>query len=192
MQSIWCALKFPLQGFTGGAIATGVIATPLLWIWRRSWDWDTLWAAVGAIATLLGVLAIRCAVDQLRFAAWLEAQEVFTDKAFVEARERVFAHFDDRNTPWPVPEGDDELTVCRKMNEMAHLFPFVGQEKAPEWGNPIAKAWLLLEPTVANERKKSHWPDKWKAFETTGKKAVTQQPDIVEYRNTILSSTKTP
>ena len=159
-----------------------------LWSALSLWPWGTIWSAVGAVATLLGVVAIGFAVYQLRFDAWLKAQEVFTEEAFVEARKRVFAHFDDPQNPWPQPGGPDELTVCRKMNEMAHLFPFVGRKRAAtEWGNPIAKAWLLLKPTVTSDRDKSHWTDKWKAFETEGNTAVDKQTALVAHRNTVLN-----
>lgn len=57
------------------------------------------------------------------------------------------------------------------------------------WGNPIAKAWLLLEPTVKEEREISHWDEKWAAFQELGEVAVRQNPDVEKRRSSFLSDT---
>lgn len=150
-------------------------------------EWNTFWTAVGAVATAVGVTAIAFAVRQLRFDAWLKAQEVFTAKEFVDARAAVFAHYDDPANPWPQVGGDAPLMLCRKMNELAHLMPSVGRSNAEEWADPIGKAWLLLEPTVRMEREKSNWQKKWTAFEDKGKAALKKHPAIVERRNAVLT-----
>ncbi len=140
-----------------------------------SWNWNTFWAA-------FGTLAIWAAVGQLWFNAWVKAQDIFTSACFVKARTAVFAHFDDPGQR-PDPNSYDAMMVCRKMDEMAHLVPFLGQKKVlREWGNPIAKAWLLLEPTVKGERERSHWDGKWRKFERLGRNAVRQNPELKKRR----------
>jgi hypothetical protein len=152
------------------------------------WNWDLIWTAVGAVASAIGAGAIVFAVFQLRFDAWLKAQEVFTDEDFVNARAALFAHFDNAVDPWPLVSSEDAKKVCRKMDEMAHLRSFVGQERTLEsWGIPIAKAWLLLQPTVEQERSRSHHPKKWEAFERLGLVAVAENDSLRAYRERILA-----
>jgi hypothetical protein len=45
-----------------------------------------LWSAVSAIATVVAAGGILFAFFQLRFDAWLKAQELFTDEKFTSAR----------------------------------------------------------------------------------------------------------
>ena len=124
------------------------------------------------------------AVYQLWFNAWVKTQDVFTSACFMQARTAVFAHFDDPVQPWPDPSSDDAKMVCRKMDEMAHLVPFLGQKKVlREWGNPIAKAWLLLKPTVEEECDASHWKEKWRKFAELGDKAVRQNLELKKLRS---------
>ena len=144
---------------------------------------STFWTASGSIASIASALAIGVAVYQLWFNAWVKAQDVFTNACFMQARTAVFAHFDDPVQPWPDPSSDNAKMVCRKMDEMAHLLPFLGQKKLLRaWGNPIAKAWLLLKPTVNKERDISHWEDKWRKFAELGCKAVGQNPELKKLR----------
>ena len=153
-------------------------------------EWSTIWEAVGSVATVVGAGGIGFAVYQLRFDAWLKAQEVFTSDEFVKARTAIFAHFDDPVQPWPDPHSEDAKKVCRKMDEMAHLLPFVGRQKMLRgWSNPIAKAWLLLEPTVNEDRRTSHWDEKWKAFAELGAEAVRRNPQVVELRRKVPPNT---
>ncbi len=148
-------------------------------------EWSTFWTALGSIASFASAGVIGIAVYQLWFNAWVKAQDVFTSACFVKARTAVFAHFDDPGQPWPDPSSDEAKMVCRKMDEMAHLVPFfLGRKKVlREWGNPIAKAWLLLEPTVEKERNTSHWEKKWRKFAELGCKAVRQNPELMELRS---------
>ena len=91
------------------------------------------------VAAVAGVVGLFLGWYQLRFKAWLKAQELFVDKDFVRARTAVFAHFDDRPKPYPDPSNADAQVVCRKMDEFAHLVRFVGRRKVfLGWGDAIA------------------------------------------------------
>ena len=59
-----------------------------LWAVLKS---DTLMSAISAIFTAIASGAIIFAIRQLRFDAWLKAQEIFTDEKFTQARGKVFA-----------------------------------------------------------------------------------------------------
>lgn len=74
-----------------------------IWVLFKS---DVFWSAVGAIATVVGAIAIFFAISQLRFEAWLKAQEIWTAREFVQARGRVFARLDTGNAEWKAPEED--------------------------------------------------------------------------------------
>lgn len=146
-------------------------------------EWSTVWAAVSAGAGVASAIGIRLAVSQLRFDAWLKAQEVFTSDDFVKARASIFAHFDNAQNPFPPTKGEEALRVCRKMNELAHLSGAVGRDRMlSAWGNPVAKAWLLLEPTVKEERTVSAWDKKWSQFQTLGEEAMKLNPKLAERR----------
>ena len=124
-------------------------------------DWNTTASIINAVAAIFALSAVVYAARQLRFNAWLKAQEIFTADAFVDARTNVFGHFNDGNDPWPQLRGKDGMLVCRKMDELARLQGFVSEERMlKSWGNPIAKAWLLLEPTLVEERNIIEWDDK--------------------------------
>jgi hypothetical protein len=63
--------------------------------------------------------------------------------------------------------------VCRKMSELADLVPILNKKKTFDtWDDPVAKAWVVLESFVNEERRRCDWPIKWKAFEDLGKKAM--------------------
>jgi hypothetical protein len=146
-------------------------------------EWSTIWTAVGSLASVASAGAIGFAVYQLRFDAWLKAQEIFTDDDFVKARGAVFGYFDNTTQPWPPIQGSDALKVCRKMDEMAHLSRAVGRGRMlAVWGHPITKAWLLLEPTVKQERTTAKWDEKWQAFEVLAGEAVRRNPKLLELR----------
>ncbi len=154
---------------------------------------STIWTALDSIAAWVSSIAIVVAVYQLWFNAWLKAQDVFTEDSLVSARKAVFAHFDDPQQPWPDPRSNDARKVCRKMDEMAGLVPFLGRKKVLQvWSNPIAKAWLLLKPTVDEERCTSHWDGKqpkWRKFEELGKDAVRRNPELEKLRRNVQSNT---
>lgn len=140
---------------------------------------EVFWTAVGAIATVVASIAIFLAVYQLRFEAWLKAQEIWTARDFTEARGRVFARLDNGNQRWTKNEETEALQVCRKMDEFAGLIPYLPKRTALRiWGVPFAKAWLILEQVVERERAKCAWPDKWHAFEKLGRSALTSHPEV--------------
>ncbi|MBK6431059.1 hypothetical protein [Candidatus Amarolinea dominans] len=141
---------------------------------------EMLWSAISAISSCLGaiftgvaVFAIWLASKQLRFDAWLKAQDVFTEEKFTETRRKVFARLDNLEKPWTEEEKLEAKQVCRRMDEFAHLARFVGRKSLLEvWDDPLAKSWLVLEPIVKEEQKQTGWPNKWKAFQELGQEAV--------------------
>lgn len=141
---------------------------------------DTFWSALSALATLAGVVAILFAAKQLRFEAWLKAQDIWNAKDFREARGTLFARLDDHQDSWEPSDKELGLNVCRKVDEFVRLAPYLGRRKMLSvWGDSLAKAWLVLEPLVDNERKATSWPPKWNAFEKFGKRALSTRPDLL-------------
>lgn len=139
---------------------------------------EVFWTAVGSIATVVGVVAIVLGIFQLRFEAWLKAQEIWTTREFTDARGRIFARLDSHNRDWTTEEEIEAHNVCRKMDEFAGLIPYLPKRTALRiWGVPFAKAWVVLEPLVAGERKKTGWPEKWHAFERLGRSALRRHPE---------------
>ena len=68
--------------------------------------------------------------------------------------------------------------VCRKMDELARLSPYLGIFGLGEklvlgtWRDPLAKSWIVLYSLVQEERDKTPGWSKWHAFEKLGKKAM--------------------
>jgi len=147
---------------------------------------ELFWIAFTAVATAVGSSAIVFAIRQLRFDAWLKAQEIWTGKEFREARAHILARSDKATEAWK-PEKEElqtALEVCRKMDEFAGLLPYLPRRTALQvWGVPFAKAWLVLRPVVEQERAKCHWPEKWQALERLGEKALAIHPEILENGN---------
>src|SRR5437870_4484232 len=118
----------------------------------------TFWSAVSAMATIVAVVGIFLAARQLRFNAWLKAQEIFTESGFVTARSTIFKLLNDSNAAWGEKELADGMQICRKMDELARLASFFGMTESlgrrrmlNVWDDPIAKAWFLLKPKVQAE-----------------------------------------
>lgn len=150
---------------------------------EQAWKWlvenlitsGTFWSAVGAIATMFAVVGIFQAAKQLRFDAWLKAQEIFT--SFTDSRTKVYAHVAKPTEPWSPTDKEEGLLVCRKLDELCHLAPYLGRAKILEaWGNPLATSWASLKWLVQQERDQSSWPAKWSAFERCGEKALDAIP----------------
>ena len=136
---------------------------------------DTFWSAVSALATLAGAAAIGFAVWQLRFEAWLKAQEIWVSDDFTADRGKVFARLDHLQQE----EEAVGLKVCRRVDEFVSLAPYLGGRRMLKvWGDPLAKAWLVLEPLVRKERERTAWPTKWDAFEKFGTKALGVRPHL--------------
>ncbi len=139
---------------------------------------DTFWSAVSALAILVGAAAILFAVRQLRFEAWVKAQEIWVSNDFTTARGKVFARLDNLSQAG-TPEDEVGLKVCRKVDEFVRLAPYLGERRMLRvWGDPIAKAWLVLEPLVHLERDKATWQTKWDVFERIGTKALKARPHL--------------
>jgi hypothetical protein len=73
------------------------------------------WYALTAIFTGIASVGIILASRQLRFQAWLKAQEIWTASDFTQSRGRVFARLDNKKRDWETEEKTDGLQVCRKM-----------------------------------------------------------------------------
>lgn len=140
---------------------------------------DTFWSAVSALATVAGAAAIFFAARQLRFEAWIKAQDIWCSCEFTRDRTKVFARLGNLGQPWTAEETAVGLNVSRRVDEFARLAPYLGQRRMlAVWGDPLAKAWLVLQPLVCEERKSTEWPTKWDAFEELGKKALSTRPHL--------------
>jgi hypothetical protein len=136
-------------------------------------EWSTIWSAVSAIATVAAAFAIYFARKQLNFDAWLKAQDVWIEKSFTEARGKIFQRLKAPKTPWTDQDRIEAKQLCRKMDEFAYLVPYLGKDKVLNiWADPLAKAWIVLDPIVQQERKDCEWPTKWSGFEKLGKAAL--------------------
>ena len=63
--------------------------------------------------------------------------------------------------------------VCCKMDELARLKFFAGEEKIiEEWGVSIGRCWLILAGFVATTRKREECENKWIAFQCLAEKAI--------------------
>ncbi len=132
--------------------------------------------AIGSLAALMGCIAVVFAIRQLSFNSWLKAQEIFTEKDFVEARRKVYSRLPGRNSELPDEWGPEDHLVCRKMDELVRLAPYFGLFGAGKriilktWDDPLAKYWQALKNLVDEEQKR--WPQKWNAFQKFGEEAV--------------------
>lgn len=138
-------------------------------------DWQTLWAGVSAIASIVGVVGIYIAAQQLSFQAWLEAQRIFTSGDFTDLRKWVM----EKDGSWDQPADKERAKdACRKFDEFARLIPYLGlpffrkRFALQIWADPIAKCWRSLERIVIEEREQTGAYRKWDAFEKLGKEAV--------------------
>ncbi|MCG2718133.1 MAG: hypothetical protein L6408_04780 [Nanoarchaeota archaeon] len=143
-------------------------------------QYDIFWTAVIAIFTAMASIGIYLVHRQLCFESWVKVQDLFTDEKFTSARTKVSSCL---QNPDKVCSRDDAYIVCRKMDELAHLAPFLGifgkRKVLRFWGVPIAKAWYLLKPFVEQERKElTGWDTKWQAFEDLGERAIKGKPNL--------------
>lgn len=148
------------------------------------------WTKVGAIASIVGAaaacvaaLGVLWASDQLKLAAWANAQDIVTDYKFTDARAAIQRHFDHPSDPRPdegTAEWNDALVVCRKMDQLCCLVVegILSREKLFEyWLQPIGKCFIVVEErwqliTIAREREQHD--HKWEAFMTIGRIASQQ------------------
>jgi len=138
------------------------------------------WEAIGAVASAVGSFGIIIAVIQFRASAWLKAQEIFTNPEFVNARTNLFSIIDSKTKDIQDVSNEDKILICKKMDEIAHLRFAIGPWKTIKtWGNPIAKAWKLLEKFVEDTQGNEHWEDKWKSFSKIGKHAIRRNKKLI-------------
>ena len=66
-----------------------------------------------------------------------------------------------------------QKSYAGEMDELARLVLYISKENVLEtWSYPLGKSWMILEPTVRDEREKTYHPDKWEAFKDLGEQAV--------------------
>src|SRR6266849_3881265 len=134
---------------------------------------ELLLVIVLGVGEILAFFELRYITKDREFQSWLKAQEVWTERSFREGRGRIFQRLHSANTPWTQQDREDAKEVCRRMDEFAHLVPFLGVQKALDtWDDPLAKAWIVLQPIVNDERAGSGWLTKWKGFESIGQEAL--------------------
>lgn len=118
-------------------------------------------------------------VGQKRIEAWSKAQEIWISDDFTADRGKVFARLDNLRQPWTPEDEAVGLKVCRKVDEFVRLAPYLGERRMLSvWGDPLAKAWVVLEPLVRNERDRTAWQTKWDAFEKLGTKTLSARPHL--------------
>lgn len=138
-------------------------------------NWNLLFGAVTAVSAAAGSTAIIIAVLQLRFSSWLKAQEVFTEPEFTKARGVVLPRYWRGDQHWTKEDMESAKLVCRRMDELARLVPFISERKVLEtWDDPIGKCWSVLNDMVKKEQQTCNWPEKWVAFQTLGAKALVR------------------
>src|SRR2546426_9529767 len=110
-------------------------------------DWNTIWTAVGALATIAAVVAVYFAGRQLRLDAWLKAQEVWVGDEFTKARGRVFRHLRGPEASWDREDQEAGLLVCRRTDEFCRLSPYFAvfeyrarEEVLKVWDDPLGKS----------------------------------------------------
>jgi hypothetical protein len=146
-------------------------------------NWTFFLKVFTAVFAFIGSLAIIGVLRQIQLTSWIKAQEIFTDPEFREDRKMVLQRYHQKRTEWTQPEKEKALLVCTRMDEFARIVPFMRpfvREKTvlKIWGDPLGKCWHVLKNIVDEERRKTNWEEKWKAFEDLGKKAY----EIVKLR----------
>lgn len=167
-------LLLPVVGLTALSAVVGLIAM-LCGCGEKSLTamGELLLVVVIAIGEFWVWLEIRETVKNGSFQSWVKAQEIWTKKEFVDGRERLFLRFEQSTTTLLEEDIGWVKDTCRRMDEFYHLAIFLGEDKFLDvWGNPVAKAWVLLEDVVATERDVSGWGTKWHGFEEIGQKAL--------------------
>lgn len=136
---------------------------------------ELLLVIVIGVGEFIAFLELRYVARDRDFHTWLRAQEVWTERKFVKRRGAIFKRLDDLSASWGDEETNEAKETCRKMDEFAHLAPFLGVRKVLSvWDDPLAKAWVVLREIVEKEREITEWPQKWIAFSTIGQKALNK------------------
>jgi hypothetical protein len=136
---------------------------------------ELLLVIVIAVGEVIAFFELRHIAKDRDFHSWVELQRVWTDHEFVQQRGVIFKRVDSREafqSPWGTHE-ETAKWACRKMDEFAHLAQFFGKKKVLlVWDDPLAKAWIVLEEIVKEERNSTNWQEKWSAFSELGQMAV--------------------
>ena len=67
----------------------------------------------------------------------------------MEQRGKLFQRLDGRNGEWSADEVEEAKWICRRMEDLCCLAPFLGAQTILDaWDDPLAKAWLILKPIV--------------------------------------------
>ncbi len=140
-----------------------------------AFPWTTLLAALTALFTGVGAATVIFAARQLKLSAWLKLQEIWTADDFVEDRDWVLNH----TGPWSPEEKKRAKDVCRRLDEFAHLVPYLGltsrrgtTQALRYWADPFGRCWRALEDVVREEQRQVAWYRKWKGFEDLGELAA--------------------
>jgi hypothetical protein len=180
---------------TGLAICLAGYQTYQVLSWRSKAEvggaiGELLLVIVLGIGEILAFFGLRHTAKERELQILLKAQEVWTDREFRELRSKMFQRLRVPSTSWTPQDADDGREVCRRMDEFARLAPFLGvDEMLDTWDDPLAKAWLVLEPIVNEERTKyAMWLRKWKGFEVIGKRALEKL--VREGRNPSLGPSR--
>lgn len=147
------------------------------------YNWQTFWTAIGAIGVTAGLVYTG---HQIRLRVWINLQQIFTKDEFTKARSNVCNKLLDISLS-SITDKDiidlkkDIKEVCRRMDEFCHLGRYFSEDKILRyWGNPIGKAWGLLQEFVTWERERTRWPKKWEAFEDMGRKCLAKfTPEVI-------------
>jgi hypothetical protein len=153
---------------------------------------ELLLVIVLAIGEVLAFLELRHIAKEREFNSWLKAQDVWNDEGFRTGRGKIFQRLRDRNRVWSRTEREEALDICRRMDEFAHLAAFLGRRRMLNtWDDPVAKAWIVLEAVVFDERVHSRWRYKWNTFELLGRdalaKLVREGRDQISFRGLAVS-----
>jgi hypothetical protein len=129
--------------------------------------------------TLAGVFAVGAiaifVVRALRTSTFPKAQELYKEEEFVEARRAVLLNYENsRQNSLTFNVSDEQAAlVCCKMDELARMTSYVGEEKMiEEWGAPIGKSWMILDGFVYAARNRDGDENKWIAFQNLAEKAI--------------------
>lgn len=134
---------------------------------------ELLLVIVIGVGEFIAFLELRYVARDRDFHSWLKAQDIWTEEKFVKRRGVIFKRLDNLQAPWSEDETSEAKETCRKMDEFAHLAPFLGVKKVlAVWDDPLAKAWVVLQEIVNKERKDTKWPEKWMGFSTIGQEAL--------------------
>jgi len=134
---------------------------------------ELLLVIVIGVGEFIAFLELRYVARDRDFHTWLKAQDVWTQKEFVKRRGEIFKRLENLNAPWSDEETNEAKETCRKLDEFAHLAPFIGVKKVLSvWDDPLAKAWIVLREIVEKEREMTKWREKWIGFSTIGQQAL--------------------